>query len=65
MDGLKICGIISLCLAGLMGYWLSTPSEALKNDPGNSLILIIFAASFVAAGVFLIFFSYMFNQEED
>lgn len=65
MDGLKICGIISFGLAALMGYWIVTPSEALSKDPGNSLLLIVFAGSFAVAGAFLIFYSYMFNVEED
>lgn len=65
MDALKIFGIISFCVAGLLGYLVATPSETLKADPGNSLILIIFTVTFAGAGAFLFFFSYMYNAEED
>jgi hypothetical protein len=64
MDLSKIVGVASLVFAGLLGYWLVTPSAALNADPANSMVLIVMSLIFAGAGVFLIFYSYMFNAEE-
>lgn len=64
MDISKIVGIGSLIFAGLLGYWLITPSAALNANPANSIVLIIMSLVFAGMGIFLIFYSYMFNAEE-
>jgi formate hydrogenlyase subunit 3/multisubunit Na+/H+ antiporter MnhD subunit len=57
-----IFGIISLMLAGLIGYWLMTPSPQLAADPLNSLALIIFALVFLASGIFMILYGYILTD---
>ena len=65
MDISKIVGIAGLLFACLLGYWLFTPSQALAADPLNSVVLMIMALIFAGTGIFLIFFSYLFNNEEE
>jgi hypothetical protein len=64
MDFSKIVGIGSLIFAGLLGYWLLTPSKTLNTSPTNGLILIIMSLIFAGTGIFLIFYSFMFNADE-
>lgn len=64
MDLSKIVGVGSLIFAGLLGYWLITPSSTLNANPANSIVLIIMSLLFAGAGIFLIFYSYMFNADE-
>jgi formate hydrogenlyase subunit 3/multisubunit Na+/H+ antiporter MnhD subunit len=59
----NILGIISLGLAGLMGYWLMSPSPKLAADPLNSLALIIFLLVFLAVGIFLLLYGYMLTDD--
>ena len=64
MDISKIVGLGSLAFAGLLGYWLITPSATIDADPANSMVLIVMSLLFGGAGIFLIFYSHMFNAEE-
>ncbi len=65
LSGYQIFGLISLALAGLMMYWLSSPNPSLESDPLNSVALIIFTLVFLASGIFLIVFGYMLTDNGD
>jgi hypothetical protein len=64
MDISKLVGIGGIMIAGLMGYWLVTPSNALNSDPANSIILMTISLLFAGSGIFLLFFGYSFNSDE-
>lgn len=61
----KLLGILSLGLAALIGYWLSSPTPALDADPLNSLVLIVFALVFLTSGFYLISYGYLLSGGDD